>query len=452
MRALAWTLSLTALAADAAGRQTDHGLTPSEVERALELSPLPPPPKDPTNAYEDDARAARLGQAIFFDPRFSGNGEVSCATCHEPERSWTDGKPVASAVGTLTRNAPSLWNVAYNRWFTWDGRKDSLWSQALGPLEDPREHAGSRLQYAHALIADPDYARAYTEVFGPLPDLSDRSIYPPEGRPIPGDPDHPHAVAWNAIPAAARAPVDRVFANMGKALAAFQRKLVSRRAPFDVFVEGLREGDPEKLAALSPSAARGLRLFLGRAGCHTCHAGPNFTDLEFHDTRLPLPEGESKEQGRYEGVGLVKEDPFNGLGLYSDQTTGAPRAKIAYLFRNVHNWGEFKTPTLRNVALSAPYMHAGQMESLEEVLRFYSTLDGAQPPHKGGNTLLRALHLTEGEASDLLAFLGSLTDAPLEPALSGPPRRPWITTEPLPSPSGSSSGSSGSGSRTGSGR
>ncbi len=419
-------MSLLALVllASIAAQEDGTGVVFTDAERAriLELSPLPAPPPDPTNRFADDERAARLGQALFYDKRFSGKGEVSCSTCHEPERSWTDGRSVGQAIGRLTRNTPALWNVAYNRWFTWDGRKDSLWSQALLPLEDPREHGGSRLQYAHLLCADAAYRPAYEAIFGPLPDLSDAALYAAEGRPIPGDPDHPHSVAWHAIPVKHRAPIDRVFANMGKALAAYQRKLLSRHAPFDTFVEGVRENDAEKRAALPPLARRGLQLFLGRGNCHICHAGPNFTDLEFHANRLPLVERAPEDRGRHEGIGFLKEDPFNAIGLFSDQITGTPHAKIAYLFRNVHNWGEFKTPSLRNVALTAPYMHDGSMATLEDALHFYSTLENAQPAHKGGDKLLQALRLSAAETEALLAFLDSLSDSELDPALMGPPK------------------------------
>src|SRR6185295_17867475 len=118
--------------------------TDLEVKRLLQHSPLPPPPPDETNAKADDPRAARLGRALFFDARLSGNGRLACASCHQPERSWTDGMALAHGADEGRRQTPSLWNVAYSRWYFWDGRADSLWSQALQPIESPREMAGSR--------------------------------------------------------------------------------------------------------------------------------------------------------------------------------------------------------------------------------------------------------------------------------------------------------------------
>jgi cytochrome c peroxidase len=147
-----------------------EGFAPEEVRALLKLSPLPSPPADPTNRFADDPRAARLGQWLFFDKRLSAGGTVSCASCHQPERAFSDGKHFGEIEGEAgkvqDRHTPSLFNVAYNRWFFWDGRADSLWAQALRPLEEPREHATSRLAIAHALARDPDLKRAYEETFG----------------------------------------------------------------------------------------------------------------------------------------------------------------------------------------------------------------------------------------------------------------------------------------------
>jgi cytochrome c peroxidase len=404
--------------------------TAEELELVLDLSPLPEPPLDPTNAVHASAAAARFGQALFFEKRLSGTGTVSCATCHDPAKSWTDGQGLASAIGDLTRNTMTLWNVAYNRWFFWDGRKDTLWSQSLGPLEDPREHGGSRLAYAHLVAGDPGLRRAYESVFGALPDLGDRARFPAEGRPVepvPGEPEHAHALAWDSMSAADQDAVNRIFANLGKALAAYQRKLVSRRAPFDVFVEGLRDADAEKQRALDASALRGLKLFAGKARCHLCHDGPNFTDLEFHDNRVRPLEG-AVDLARFQGIQLVQKDPFNALGAYSDAPDEAARAKLA-LVQDEHNVGTWKTPTLRNVALTAPYMHEGQIATLPEVVEFYSTLANALPGMKGGERLVQPLGLSSEEKRDLVRFLESLTDDSLAPELRAPPPTPYLADD-----------------------
>ena len=398
--------------------------TRAELDRVLEFSPLPPLPPDPTNAVADSDAAARLGQALFFDERLSGPGDVSCATCHVPAKSWTDGKKVGSAISELQRNTMSLWNVAGNRWFFWDGRKDTLWSQALGPLEDPREHGGSRLQYAHLIAGDPDLRRAYEGVFGALPDLSDGARFPAQGRPVENEPEHPHALAWIAMNSADQDAVNAIFADLGKALAAFERKLVSRRSAFDVFVEGVREGDAQKLGALDASALRGAKLFTGKGRCHLCHDGPAFSDLEFHDNRVRPQEGDL-DLARFRGIQLVQADPFNGAGAYSDAPDDAARAKLA-LVQTEHNVGTWKTPSLRNVALTPPYMHEGQIATLADVVEFYSTLRGAHPGMKGGERLIQPLNLTSEEKQDLVRFLESLTDVALAPELTSAPPTPYL--------------------------
>jgi cytochrome c peroxidase len=404
----------------------DASVAFTDAERAvlLELSPVPEPPADPTNAVFESAAAARLGQALFFDARLSADGSISCASCHAPERSWTDGKPLASGLSGLARHTMTLWNVAHNRWFFWDGRKDTLWSQALAPLEDPREHGTSRLAILHVIAGDPGYARAWREVFGELPELGDARRFPPEGRPVPGEPEHPHALAWASMSPEDQDVASRAFANVGKAIAAFERRLESRAAPFDRFVEGLRANDPVELAALDERAQRGARLFVGKANCVVCHDGPNFTDLEFHDNRVPVGE-EGGDPGRKLGVRRLRVDPFNALGAYADDGGASGRIKLGLLARDSHLGKQFKTPTLRNVARTAPYMHEGQFATLAEVVRFYSRLENASPENPS-ERLVQVLGLSDGEEADLVAFLESLTDESLPAELRVPPATPYL--------------------------
>jgi cytochrome c peroxidase len=396
-----------------------EGFTSDEVRAFLKLSPLPPPPPDPTNRHADDPRAARLGQFLFFDERLSSNGKVSCATCHRPELGFADGKHFGEALGVLERHTQSLFNVAYSRWFFWDGRADSLWAQALRPLEEPREHGFSRLALAQLLARDADLRRGYEEAFGPLPDLADAARFPPAGQ--------PGSTAYDGMTEADQIAVDRVFANVGKALAAYERLLVSRDAPFDAFVAGVRSGDLYQQHFLGASAREGLRLFVGKARCTLCHSGPSFSDREFHDNRVPTLDGKPRlDPGRYDGIPLVQADPFNGAGEYSDAPVGEAEDKLRYLLRAGHNWSEFKTPTLRNVTLSAPYMHQGQFATLDEVLDYYNTLERAVPSHHQGERTLAPLGLTQVELDALRAFLEALTDARLDPELLKQPSTPYL--------------------------
>jgi cytochrome c peroxidase len=373
--------------------QASTEFTPAEVRRILQHSPLPPLPPDPTNAVADDPRAARLGQFLFFETRLSGDGRLSCASCHDPRRAFTDGRAVAAGARTGRRNTPALWNVAYNRWFFWDGRAGALWSQAVQPLESPDEMAGGRLETYRTLRDDRTLRRAYERVFGPL-----------------GTGDN--------------AAVDRAFANVGKAIAAYERRIVSRRSPFDVFAEGLRDGDTGRVAALPAAARRGLKLFVGRGQCRTCHSGPNFTDKEFHDIGVPPADGLDPDPGRAAALDRLRRDPFGPAGAFSDDRHGEAANNLSFLAADAHAQGQVKTPSLRNVALTAPYMHQGQLATLQDVVRYYSTLEGRPPSGPGEEDVLAPLNLTSEEQSDLTAFLESLTDAGLAPSLVAKPPTP----------------------------
>ncbi len=398
-----------------------------EISQIFKLSPLPDPPADPTNAFEEREDAAHLGRFLFFDKRLSREGDVACSNCHVPEKFFADRRSVSVGRARTQRHAPALWNVAYNRWFFWDGRADSLWSQALAPLEHPDEHGANRTAIAHLVFGDVELRKAYEGIFGPMPAMGDVSRFPENARPALGDDDADllWIAAWDAMAAEDRHAINRVFANLGKAVAAYERQILSRDAPFDGFVEGLRSGDQRKLREMSAGARRGLDLFIGSARCTLCHAGPNFTDREFHNTRVPpLSGGKPMDAGRYAGVELVRQDLFNGLGEFSDDRGRYAKDKVEYLVAGGHDWGEFKTPSLRNVSATAPYMHQGQLAQLSDVLSFYNTLEDAVVVHEHTETILVPLLLEETELKDLADFLHALTDVNLDPTLLKPPDSP----------------------------
>jgi len=394
-----------------------EGFSADELERIYQHSPLGAPPADPTNGVFGDPRAARLGQRLFFDTRFSKEGSVACATCHRSALGLGDRAPLPKGF-PVDRNVPTLWNVAYNRWFFWDGRADSLWSQALKPLENPREHAGTRLQYVHLLHQDPALKSAYEEVFGPLPDLSDSARFPAAGGPFALPEGSPLHHAWTSMQEADRSAVNRLFSNLGKAIAAYERLLVTRRSPFDVYVEGLKSGDPDKLAALSPSARLGLKLFVGSANCRLCHSGPNFSDGEFHNIGIPPLRG-GLTPDRFAAIDEVRRDEFNTAGAYSDDRALGEK-KVNYLVKLQDTWGQIKTPGLRNVAKTAPYMHQGQFETLERVIQYYSTLQGMVQAGHHERAILNPLKLSPQDSAALVAFLASLTDEKIEESLLKP--------------------------------
>ncbi len=407
-------------------------LSEREVKVVAKLGASDEPPVDETNAYATDERAARLGQFLFFDERLSGNGEVSCASCHQPEHGFSMPARLGAGIGETLRHPPSLLNAAYHHWYNWDGRADTLWAQAVGPLEDPNEHGFNRLELAHLIAGDEQLRRAYEQIFGPLPELADTDRFPPAGRPVASEfnesdePEHPHHVAWESMTDDDQAAVNRVLANTTKAIAAYQTKLVQNDAPFDRFVEGLVENDEAKTQALSEPAKRGLKLFVGEANCVNCHTGSNFTDGSFHNLGLAPREWMiGSGEGRWDGGPTVKKDIFNAAGDFSDDPDGKRAQWLRYLTRTPEDHGQFKTPTLRNVELTAPYMHGGHFETLEEVVQFYSTLP-EQNPIGHREEMLVPLGLDAREIDDLVAFLKSLTGRPLPADLTEQPDSPML--------------------------
>ncbi len=423
-------LLLSGLLACTGGPSADTGVADSgapsgwgpfdqdQLRRLLRMSPRPELPDDPTNAVYQDPLAADLGHRLFYDPGLSGSGEFSCATCHDPALGFSSGLMLAEAAGRTTRHAQPILDTAWNRWFFWDGRADSYWAQALGPIEDDNEQDGSRMAVAHHLAGDDTYRSAYEALFGPLPDLSDSSRFPASARPS-GDPDDPDQQAWEAMTQADRDTVDTIYANVGKSIAAFERLLVSGDAPLDAYVAAVKADDADAAdAALSAQAQAGLALFVGDANCHLCHSGPLLSDLEFHSLQLRwLPGMDEADLGRYDGITRLREDPFNGAGAHSDDPDyGASR--IDPLVQGSEHVEAFKTPGLRNVALSPPYMHGGHFADLAEVVDFYDQLDqqGLGSGHR--DEILVPLELTEDQKTALVAFLTeALTGPPPDPAL-----------------------------------
>lgn len=363
------------------------------LARILQHAPLTAPPADPTNRVADDPHAARLGQALFYDARLSKNGQVSCATCHDPALAFSDGRALARGMGTSTRNAPSLYNVAWQRWLFWDGRADSTWAQALQPLESATELGGDRTAIVALIASDVDLRANYERVFGTLANSNANEI-------------------------------DRAFANAGKSIAAYERRLVSNDSSFDRFARALRNKDAAARARYSEAAQRGLALFVGRGNCRLCHAGPLFSDGEFHDVGIPPLKGvEPNNPSRFAGVAALARDPFRASGAFSDAPDGEHARELATLTSTSELFGQVKTPSLRNVARTAPYMHQGQFATLDEVLRFYSTREGALPPSHHGESILKPLDFSAAEVADLKAFLETLTDESLPDELRRAPSR-----------------------------
>lgn len=376
--------------------------------RGLWLGSLPALPPDPSNKVADDARAAALGQTLFFDTRLSSNGKVACATCHQPALDFQDGKPLGAGVGTTTRRTMPLAGTAYSPWLFWDGRADSQWAQALGPLESAVEHGGNRTQYAHLIARH--YRAEYEALFGPLPDMSDPTRFPASAGPVA---DAAARRAWEGMAVEDRERVTRVFANIGKAIAAYERTIMPLPSRFDRYVEAVLHNNAAGMrAALTPDEVAGLRLFIGKAQCINCHNGPLFTNNDFHNTGVPAAPNLPPDTGRADGARQVLAHEFNCLSPYSD---AAPEAcdELRFLKTDDHELErQFKPPSLRDVAARAPYMHAGQFATLREVLAHYNRA----PAAPAGHSELRPLGLSEQEVAQIEAFLRSLSRAPAQAA------------------------------------
>lgn len=369
---------------------------------SLSLGALPPLQPDPSNAVADDERAATLGRQLFFDARLSANGAVSCATCHRPDFAFSDGLPIAVGIGPGRRHTPGLLGIAYSPWFYWDGRRDSQWAQALTPLETHFEQGAGRAAIVRLLATDPDYKAMYEEIFGALPDPA---RLPDSALPLGDDSEQE---AWRMLDPGLKYEVSAAFANAGKALAAYQRKLLPERSRFDEYADAVaRDGATRQGDMLSREEISGLDLFIGEAQCINCHNGPLFTNHDFHNTGILPVFGQLPSLGRFDGVRLAREDPFNCLGEFSDAAPGQC-TELRFARDDNDLAGAHKTPGLRNVTLTAPYMHTGQIATLEEVMRHYNEAPTAMLGHNEA----KPLGLSNRQLRQLEAFLHTLEVAP----------------------------------------
>ena len=379
-------------------------LTDLEFKQALAFSlrSLPPLPPSPGNRYADHTKAIELGKELFFDTRLSANGKVSCANCHQPDRQFQDDLTLGRGVSEGKRRTMPLRGVQWSPWQFWDGRKDSVWSQALAPLEDRAEHNVSRVFVVKHVLKH--YPKEYQAIFAAKPLAIEK--LPEQASPLwPGS----HQETWNALPINLQDQVNRVFANTGKAIAAFIRTLKPEENLFDLYLKKRLKGDSTQ-GLLSEQASAGYRLFTGKGRCSTCHRGPRFTDDDFHKTGVSGAAGQPPDLGRLTGASKVLADPFNCQGKYSDANPDQC-PELQYLQVNFQAiLGAFKTPSLRGVSRRSPYMHAGQIASLEGVIDHYTSAPDRLTSVGTGekNTELKPLKLSQEEKKQLIAFLRML--------------------------------------------
>lgn len=309
---------------------------PIPLEVLDQLRPLPgnldrlPPVVAPSDNPQTPEKI-ELGRKLFFDTSMSRDFKTSCATCHAPDKGFADGLPLAKGFGgqTLGRHTPTVLNAAYNEPQFWDGRAHGLEEQAQGPIMAAGEmNMGTEELVIERLKSTPDYAKAFKDIFNAEPSL----------------------------------PL------VGKAIAAYERTLVTPNSPFDRYMAG------DKNAMTEPQK-RGLLLYIGKASCSQCHSGPNFTDNKYYNLGVDSP-GAVADSGRFK-ISKDEADRF-----------------------------AFKTPTVRNAELTAPFMHDGSVATLEELVEFYNKGGGASDTK---SKLMRPLNLTKTEQSDLVEFIKALT-------------------------------------------
>lgn len=408
----------------------DGEFTPAEWKKIESYSPLPAQPQSLTNRFADDAGAAAFGQRMFFEKRYSGpititapgslgslgeTGKYSCASCHDSELWFIDTRSpdnLSTGAATITkRNSPSMVNIAYYVWGGWGGAQDQLWKQGANSPES-KDLNGDRLAVAHVVYDH--YRDDYNAVFGssdaldPALDASapDAWRFPLRGKPkaSPGDPDG----LWEMMAPADQKIVNTIMANVGKSFEAYERRLVSRDAPFDRYVAG-------DFGALNANAKHGLKLFIGKAGCGSCHETETFSDQKFHNTAVSQMNMMPQDLGRFDDVPRL-QNMFNGAGEFSDdKVAGAEKlAEVPSTFMpTLEMTGQFRTKSLRQAAETGPYFHNGSVSTLEDVVRHYNR-GGASEDYPGTkDALIVPLNLSEVEIRDLVEFLESLTGEPV---------------------------------------
>jgi len=296
--------------------------------------------------------------------------------------------------------------TGHQAWQFWDGRADSQWSQALGPLESAVEHGGTRTQYARVVANH--YRVEYEAIFGALPAL--------DGLPRNAGPvaDTTWRAAWQHIPLARQEDITRVYANIGKAIASYERRISYAPSRFDRYVDAeLASGAHSAADSLSPDEESGLRIFIGKGSCTNCHNGALLSDDHFHNTGVAASRlVTAPDSGRAAGVRQALAGEFNCLSRYSNAKPDDCDELRFAVAEGPELLRAYKTPSLRNVANRAPYMHAGQLATLEEVVAHYSNA----PRAPFGHSELKPLHLSSVEQRQLAAFLRTLSGPLAAPA------------------------------------
>ncbi len=437
----------------------------------------------PSFSLPYERKFAEFGKLLFVDSRLSANEKISCATCHNPGLSFTDGKPTSIGISVTERNTPTLVNIAVNSWFFSDGRADSLTAQALGPWLDPREQGLNMAQLASKIVTL--HLGTYTKLYGPIENNVLKIIQGQAHRSFPnsapsvnllppslriygiatmgtfGALDHilklagqgarPPQVQFAMLSAGIAPPdtakntvepldilppgpdseeitrtITEIMSNSAGAIEAYERTILSTQSPFDRFAYRTTKTNTMREAFdtdFSQEEFEGINLFMGKGSCDLCHSGPNFSDSQFHNIGLSWnPDIDDKKlpTGRAQGVQGIKTHSFGCKTPHVVKARSANKlfdletcAEVEYLkLDGLETMNAFKTPTLRNLKLTAPYMHDGRFESLEDVLNHYSSLPD-KPAIGHREETLKELNLTKKEKKNLIKFLLSL-ESPID--------------------------------------
>ena len=359
-------------------RADDTNLILSQQAQARLLAHGPWPPElnaDPSNRVSGNTAAIEFGKQLFFSPALSADKQTSCASCHSPQQAFASGSAITAKTHDLDRNTQTLINVRFNRWFGWDGRNDNLWAQSVRPITRTQE-MNLPPEAMRKIISNEPFSKQYHRLFGETKLQSDELI----------------------------------LVNIGKALAAYQETLVSGKTSFDRFRDAVANKDWQAAAKYPKSAQRGFELFSGEGRCVFCHSGAPFSNGEFHDVGVPyfISPG-VVDSGRHQGIIDLKKSLFTLDGQYTDDPDKSGAWAVRKVARMHANFGIFRTPSLRGVAKTAPYMHNGSIATLEGVVDHYSNID-MERLHVDGEAILRPLDLSKQEIGDLVAFLETLSD------------------------------------------
>lgn len=357
---------------------------------------------------QEEVVRAEMGYRLFRDKELSSDGKVSCESCHKESNSFSDTKARSKGINQTKTNAPALINMRFQKRFFWDGRVEGLERQVLEPIENPNEHGFSRLAASYIVLKKHLYIYEYG--YGKFPERLKEYLNNadsiPHGYPIKANfklseiDQNPSWIArYNKLPPLLQHQVNEVFRNMGDAILWYQKSIIAVDSPFDRYIKSQKDNSKAVIDGFGETEKRGLVLFLGKAKCISCHRGPMLRDESFHFTNI----AKTRIAGHKKGLILRSLQDIECQNQVACEKK-IEEVSIAYK-KDAGIQNGIKTPSLRNIALTAPYMHDGSLKSLREVIDRYN-----HPPYaEGQNEKIKNLNLTEAEKKDLEAFLKSLT-------------------------------------------